>query len=237
MKRPEQHFIDSAGQRLLHEVLESLGWVVRDVMEQDYGIDFDVEVFRRTSPGLDTFETTGVTFKAQLKSSKATAYSAAQAFISETISASNLRYLAQQLTVPTVIFHADVGAQRLYWYAPQLDQHLERVLAERSNDAGSITVRISTVNVLPTTTDRLLDAVASAATILAGRSFASVSHVRFFETVIGRDNAELLRAMQQKTDMLTLAEADRLIQEQRDVDALALLDRIFKDPTATVQTK
>jgi hypothetical protein len=46
MKRPEQHLIDSAGQRLLREVLEPLGWVVRDIQEQDYGIDFDVEVFK-----------------------------------------------------------------------------------------------------------------------------------------------------------------------------------------------
>lgn len=42
MKRPEQHLIDSAGQRLLRDVLEPRGWVVRSIIEYDYGIDFNV---------------------------------------------------------------------------------------------------------------------------------------------------------------------------------------------------
>src|SRR5438874_1512554 len=143
MKRPEQHLIDSAGQRLLRERLEPLGWVVRDVQEQDYGIDFDVEVFKPSLTG-DSFETTGVTFKAQLKSSRATAYSGDGDFISQPIAVSNLRYLSQQLNVPAIVMNADVAKWRLYWHAPQLDRHLEEALAERTSDNGSITIRVPT---------------------------------------------------------------------------------------------
>ena len=42
--KPEQHETDRAGQRLLREVLEPLAWVVNDVQE-DYGIDYNVQVF------------------------------------------------------------------------------------------------------------------------------------------------------------------------------------------------
>ena len=50
MKRPEQHETDSAGQRLVRDALEPVGWVVRSVVEHDYGFDFEVEVFARRTP-------------------------------------------------------------------------------------------------------------------------------------------------------------------------------------------
>jgi hypothetical protein len=236
MKRPEQHLIDSAGQRLLREVLEPLGWVVRDVQEQDYGIDFDVEVFRRSLAG-DAYETTGVTFKAQLKSSKSSAYSGAGDFVSEPIAVSNLRYLARQLNVPTIVMHADIARGRLYWHAPQLDRHLERALAERTAESGSITIRVPTANELPKTADELLDALTRSAAVLAGRSYASVADVAFFEDVAGRDNSELLRAMQQKTDLLTIAEAERLLASDQHDEARRLVEGMLNDPRATVETK
>jgi hypothetical protein len=61
ISKSEEHEIDRAGKRLLREVLESLHWVVNDVQE-DYGIDSNVQVFDGKSP-------TGAWFHAQLKSS------------------------------------------------------------------------------------------------------------------------------------------------------------------------
>ena len=47
--KSEQHDVNRAGKRLLRDVLEPLGWVVNDVQE-DYGIDSDVQVFDEKSP-------------------------------------------------------------------------------------------------------------------------------------------------------------------------------------------
>jgi hypothetical protein len=41
--KPEGHDINSAGKRLLRKALEPLGWVVK-VVEEHYGIDFNVQV-------------------------------------------------------------------------------------------------------------------------------------------------------------------------------------------------
>ena len=64
MKRPVQHETDAAGQRLLRAAFEGFGWVV-NALENDYGADYEVEIFE---DGLST----GATFNVQLKSSAST---------------------------------------------------------------------------------------------------------------------------------------------------------------------
>ena len=44
IQKSEQQEIDRQGRRLLREALESLGWVLTG-FEEDYGIDYDVQVF------------------------------------------------------------------------------------------------------------------------------------------------------------------------------------------------
>jgi len=58
MKRPSQHITDATGEAQMRAIFEPLGWTVNSVV-RDYGIDFDVEVFRG-------FESTGIAFKVQL---------------------------------------------------------------------------------------------------------------------------------------------------------------------------
>jgi len=55
MKRPEQHETDSAGQRQLRAAFETQGWTV-NALDNDYGADFEVEVFEQRV-------STGATFK------------------------------------------------------------------------------------------------------------------------------------------------------------------------------
>src|SRR5258705_12035667 len=110
MKRPDKHLTDSAGKRLLRAALEPLGWTLNETSD-DYGIDFDVEVFAGG-------ESTGITFKLQLKSSGGSKYSAAGDFVSQTLGGNQARYLARELKVPSVLVHADVRARRLFWTAP-----------------------------------------------------------------------------------------------------------------------
>jgi hypothetical protein len=57
--KPEEHEINRARKRLLRTVVEELGWVLNDV-EEDYGIDSNVQIFDGTHP-------TGAWFHKQLK--------------------------------------------------------------------------------------------------------------------------------------------------------------------------
>jgi hypothetical protein len=114
--KPEEHEINRAGKRLLREVLEPLGWVVNDVQE-DYGIDTNVQVFDGKTP-------TGAWFHAQLKSSASSEYSADGTFISQELSADHARHYSLELRQPIFLIHADVASQKVYWCAPQLDRQL-----------------------------------------------------------------------------------------------------------------
>lgn len=235
MKRPQQHETDSAGQRLVREVLEPLGWVVRGLVEHDYGADFEVEVFERPSPGAP-LQSTGLTFKVQLKSSSASEYSADGSFVSEPIRAANLRYLSSELNTPTILMHADVSAKRLYWHAPQLDRGLIATIATR-DDASTVSVRIPTANALPATVDALFSALAKSAAVLAARALSAASERDFYNAFAGVDNFALITALRQKADLLTLAEADRLRLNDQLAEAVALIEKLRRDPDATIETK
>jgi hypothetical protein len=132
--KPEQHEIDRAGKRLLRDVLEGLGWVVNDVQE-DYGIDSNVQVFEKESA-------TGTWFAVQLKSSSSSEYSAAGNFVSQPLPIDRARHYAFEMRDPVLLIHADVEAKALFWYAPQLDDHLAGVLREaKGQDASASHLR------------------------------------------------------------------------------------------------
>jgi hypothetical protein len=61
IQQSEQQVIDREGKRLFEQVVGSLGWIVNEI-EDDFGIDYDVQVFADGSPD-------GLWFKVQLKSS------------------------------------------------------------------------------------------------------------------------------------------------------------------------
>jgi len=100
--KPEEHDIDRSGKRLLRQKLEPLGWVVNDVQE-DYGIDSNVQVFDGQSP-------TGAWFHIQLKSSTSSGYSADHSFISQAISIDHARHYASEMRSPVFLIHADVAS-------------------------------------------------------------------------------------------------------------------------------
>ena len=147
----------------------------------------------------------------------------------------NLKYLATELNTPTILLHADVVQKRLFWHALQLDRDLDAGLAQ-ANDNAALTVRISTNNALPQTVDALLEALARAGAVFAARAMSTVSGKEFYRTFTGRDNAALLRELNAKSDLLSLAEAERLWFDGPDA-ARALLERLLADPRASVQTK
>jgi hypothetical protein len=118
--KPEEHEINRAGKRLLRDVLEPLGWVINDVQE-DYGIDSNVQVFDGMSP-------TGAWFHVQLKSSGSPAYSPNQSFVSQELSIDHARHYTSQMRDPVILIHVVVTSKTVYWYAPQLDSSLVAVL-------------------------------------------------------------------------------------------------------------
>jgi hypothetical protein len=227
MQRPEPHVTDALGQTQLRSTLEPRGWTLTAVV--DYGIDFDVEVFRDG-------RSTGITFKIQLKSSRSPGYSKAGDFISESIAVKNVRYLIDMQT-PTVIVVADVETHQTFWFAPQNDPGLIKALADKANDE-SITVRVPTENVLPATADVLLESVGRAQLVLAARRVNTAPIVDFVDALRNRDDVEAtIRAFKSKTAALSVQHAYSLLLQRHLDRAEALIRSVWEDREAPLETK
>lgn len=228
ISKPEEHEINRAGKRLLREVLEPLGWVVNDVQE-DYAIDSNVQIFDGKSP-------TGAWFHVQLKSSASSAYSADQTFISQELLTDHARHYAVEMREPILLIHADTKTNRVYWYAPQLDGLLVEVLGKTG--AKFITVRVPTNQHLPSTAPDLLTSLDAIYLTLASRELTSVSAQSFAESIKHFPNQETPhRALQEKTDILTLHKIRDLVRDRKWDEARPRADAILANPDSGIEVK
>jgi hypothetical protein len=199
MKRPEHHEIDAAGQRQLRAVFEAFGWTVNKI-ENDYGADFEVELF-------ESGVSTGAAFKVQLKSSRATCYTADGAGVSQTLRVANAKYLARELRVPTVLIHCDVAAHRTFWAFPQLDVAFAERLDSRE-DQQATTIHLSVTDELPSAREAFLQALRRADALLSARNARRVRPEVLADVGVQlKDVDGLIRTFQAHSDALRLREA------------------------------
>jgi hypothetical protein len=226
--RAEQHEIDRAGKRLLREVLEPLGWIVNDVQE-DYGIDSNVQVFDGTAP-------TGAWFHIQLKSSASSAYSNNGTFVSQELTIDHARHYALEMRQPIFLIHADVTSGHIYWHAPQLDRHLAGVLA--TTHAQFITVRVPTARHLPETAPELLKTLNEIHLVLGNRAITAASAHDFDESLAHLPDQEATyRAFQEKTDTLKVRRIFALFQEKKYQESRSRAEAVLVDPDSAIEIK
>jgi hypothetical protein len=226
--KPQEHDINRAGKLLLRRALESLEWVVNDVQE-DYGIDTNVQVFDGKSP-------TGAWFHVQLKSSATTAYSSAIDFISQELSVEHAQHYALEMRQPILLIHADVTTNRVFWYAPQLDRDLTTAL--NRPDAKSVSVRIPTCQELPRTAPALLTSLDKIQLALANRVLTSSSAQSFAESLKHLpDQQALYQAFHEKNDVLKLKNLGELFEQRKFEEVRPRAGAILGDPDSTVEVK
>ena len=174
IEKSEQQDIDREGKRLIREALERLGWVMIEIHE-DYGVDYDVQIFVDGNPN-------GLWFKIQLKSSASNERSADGKFISVQLDLDHARHYAIELRDPIFLVHVDVQTKDVFWVAPQLDNELIRKLNSGEN-SSTITVRVPTSNLLPTTAEQVLKTVEGLYVVLGQRTLASSSIASFADSL------------------------------------------------------
>lgn len=231
MRRPVQHETDAAGQRLLRAAFEGFGWVVNSI-ENDYGTDYEVEIFEG---GVST----GATFKVQLKSSASTQYSSDGNVVSQAIRVANAKYLAHELRVPTVVVHCDVAAGRTYWLLPQLDASVVGRL-DALNDDQSITLHIPVINELPASKDAFIEALQradAALSVRAARRARPMLVANLGAQILGSDTDAAIRVFQSHSDALRLTEAWRRTVGGDLDKAFMLIDELLQAPGTAVEDK
>lgn len=226
--KPIQHEIDRRGKRLLRNLLEPLGWVINDV-EEDYGIDSNVQIF-------EDGKSTGDWFHVQLKSSAASEYASAGTFVSQDLTIDHARHYALELRQPILLIHADVAAERLFWHAPQLDQNLRTVLS--NTKAKFVTIRIPTKQQLPDGAAELLLTLNTLHLVLAGRELAASDAQSFSESISHfPDQERLYRAFQQAHDTLKLKRISSLYRQRNFSEARSRAEAILTDPDSDIESK
>ena len=222
MHRPDAHVTDTCGRTQLRTALESLGWTVNPI-ENDYGSDFEVEVFQAG-------QSTGVAFKIQLKSSRAPLYSANCDFVSVEISRKSADYMCRELRVPMVLVLADTEQKETFWNVLQSLQ--------ASSGQGSVTFRIPVQNRLPATFENLLLAVGQAETPLSLRSLLSKPLPSFLDSIEGRIDQDQVRDdLRTKSDAIRLQQLrQRLLAGPGDADREQLA-KVIADPNASVEIR
>ena len=181
--------------------------MVRKVEQsEDYGIDFEVEVF---SDEGDRFRSTGFIFKIQLKSSGKSRYLKSDSCVSAEIKKKHLAYYLDELKVPVIVIHSDVNGKRLFWAAPQFDEQLRR-LADPHSEA-KVTLRMRTANELPASIERMLRDVSRVATMIATRAVVSAPIPEFLSGLRPDVAGEALaRDLRDRSDAVRLHELQRL---------------------------
>ena len=229
IQKSEQQEIDRAGRRLLRQALEPYGWVLTG-FEEDYGIDYDVQVFLDGSPD-------GLWFKIQLKSSGSSDYSVDRTFVSVELSIDHAKHYALELRDPVLLIHADVQANKLYWAAPQVDNGLVSKLDEGQN-LSTVTVRIPTSNLLPSTANELLATIENVYIVLGHRTLLKSSISSFADSLQYQPGEEKLREeLQRKTDFLRLRKIHELFVKRQYVEARSRALLIVSDPDSAVENK
>jgi hypothetical protein len=229
IQKSREQDIDREGRRLLRQALEPLGWVITG-FEEDYSIDYDVQVFVDGSPD-------GVWFKIQLKSSASSDYSADGSFISQQLSLDHARHYAMELREPIFLVHADVRGETLFWHAPQLDNALIGRLEEGSAST-SITVRIPTSNTLPARAQSLMQAVERLYLVLANRTLANAPISSFAESLKYQPGESKLRQEYQlKNDVLKLRRVAELTASRQFIEARSRARVVASDPDSSIENR
>jgi uncharacterized protein DUF4365 len=229
IQKSEQQETDRTGDRLLRDALEPLGWVLTGI-EEDYGIDHDVQVFIDGSPN-------GPWFKIQLKSSATSGYSADGSFVSVDLTLDHAKHYALELRDPIFLIHADVQSKRVFWSAPQLDRELLRKLAEGSNSA-TVTVRIPTSNAIPDTAATLLETVEKLYIVLGNRTLVNSSTSTFAESLKYQPGEEKLRQeFQRKNDILKLRKVQEFLAAKQYAEARSRARVVVSDPDSSIENR
>jgi hypothetical protein len=216
MERPPEHLVDAAGKRLLRSQLEPSGWTLNETGSgNDYGVDFDVEVFERG-------HSTGTTFKLQLKSTANGQVSVDGSFVSVELTRSHLEYWLS-LRSPLVLALANLADDKIVWTLPQARKELREQLGA-SREQKTFTIRIPSEQHLGHGTDPIRESVSSTALLLSAESIREASLGSFIESSkLASDPNALIKTFEEKAAALRLEQADRAFRLGNRDEAATLL--------------
>jgi hypothetical protein len=166
MSRPRQHIINNRAENIFRKSVPPQH-VVRDVQKDDYGIDFEIELFKN-SKDLG-FKTTGFIIKVQLKGTEHVGKSADASQVSFSgFELEKAEYLIEQIEIPAAIVLVDVTTESVYWTHVQSNIELVSLYEDaKANQRQSLTVHFDPINQIPMAWDQFVARLVECRNVIA----------------------------------------------------------------------
>lgn len=230
MKRTLQHIIDSKAQKQFEQSIPN-EWIIRSQKENDYGIDYEIEIFNNSI-------STGIIFKVQLKGTKKLK-KLKNENISFSLGIEHIEYFIKELNIPTFLIIADIESENTYWTNVLLDRELrENYNKAVDKNSKSITLHIPSSNLLPKDIQLLAIEYSKCMNFISARYLSKASNVQFsnIHEQLELDDKEITN-FQYKVDMLKIGKINEHFKNKHFDKATSYIDSLVNSNETNVQTK
>lgn len=231
MERSIQHQIDTAAGKIFQNAIPN-EWVIRDQQQSDYGIDYEIEVFKNN-------QSTGIIFKIQLKGTEDLKILKDGQTISHSFSLGNIKYYLEEVQIPIFILIGDTIKKIIYWHNPQIDVELRQEYDSlKSSAQESMTVHLNVGNRLPEDLQKILYEYTKSMYFISARYLVQEDDYAFSQIIpILKPDINSINEFQNKVDLLKINQILSLIQKGDFDPAKKLIASVITSNESTIQTK
>lgn len=230
MKRTLQHKINSAAQKQFEQIIPD-EWAIRNQKENDYGIDYEIEVFNNDL-------STGIIFKIQLKGTKNLKI-LKNNNLSFSIDIDHIKYFIEELNIPTFFIIADIVNNKTYWNNILLDRDLRNSYHKtKINGNKSVTMHIPLNNLLPKDTQLLSLEYGKCMNYLSARYLSDKNNIQFSDIVEHVDfkDGDIIN-FQNKVDILKIEKISKCINKNDFTTARKYIASLLNSNETNIPTK
>jgi len=231
MKRPKAHEIDVQARRIFENVLPK-EWVGRYQPSDDYGIDYEVEIF-------DKNESTGVIFKIQLKGTENLQFIFKKTAISFSIPTQNVQYLVQEVQIPTFLILVDISTDKLYWLGMKGNREVAKVLQKAKKlTQDNLTLHTPIRNLFPNNCEGFFKDLSMGQADILAHLISSIDTTHFVQVSKEcYDQDEVLKKVRFTADALRIDRIKQMVRADKCYEIMKECEKIFKSPTETVDLR
>jgi hypothetical protein len=234
MDRPPQHIISERSKRIfIYSIPET--WVTREQGTDDYGIDYEIEIFNET--GQSSSETTGKIVKVQLKGTEKITFVKGKK-VAFSLELNRINYLLNEIEIPAFLVVCDLETRKNFWICLQTTQGLRERLAyaltekdEQEKLKGKKVEKELTIHLDGNTNlgedianGNFFQEYLKAQTFLASRVIVNSTVHNFKESTKDLKTDDLLKGFNEKVDLLK----QRKIRESFDSNNIEELEKTIQ---------
>lgn len=204
MKRPRQHLIHK-DEKLIFEKAIPSHWVARSQDQEDYGIDYEIEIFDEIKDR--EAESTGNIFKVQLKGTEKIKIirKKSKHYVAFSMRTDSVKYLLEEIKIPTFLVVCDIKNEKCYWVCFQNMNGLKKKLDEslkENNQEMTIHLDVNTELKEDIRNGKLFQEYSKSQIIIADKIIVHSNIDTFSLALENLNEDEILKKLLEKADLI-----------------------------------